>query len=175
MTTDDRTAFARGLYALGETFGEPVSELRAEAYFDALSDLGILDVLGAMRTAIRTSKFFPRPVEIREQIEGNPQDRAELAWNAVLRLVRRVGYYGKPDWPDEPTKRAALELFGGWPALCEQLPAGGPELLGIAKGFKASYVAYAHRDLSDVAQLTRAEATRLLEDVYAHASDRKDG
>lgn len=151
MTEQDRTAFARVLFALGDTFNEPVSELRAEAYFDALKDLPVADVLAAGRRAIAESKFFPRPVELREMIDGNVDDAAEIAWGKVQRLVRSVGYTGTPVWPDEPTKRAALELYGGWIPLCSSLPADGPELLGYRKQFVATFKAYAARDKQQAA------------------------
>lgn len=146
MTNGDRQAFARMIFALGETFGEPVSDLRVEAYFDALGDLPLEDVLTAGRSAIREARFFPRPVELREQIDGKVEDQSEIAWTYVQREVRRVGFYGAPTWPDEATRRAALELYGGWGALCTHLPASGPELLGFGKQFKASFRAYACED-----------------------------
>lgn len=162
MTDDDRPAFARGLYALGETFNEPVSELRAEAYFDALRDLPIVDVLNAMRQAIKAGRFFPRPVEIREAIEGSTEDQAEIAWTHLLREVRRVGYTGTPMWPDEATRRAALELYGGWVRLCESLPGDGPGLYAAAKQFKATFRAYANRERRDA--LPAATAAGYLSD-----------
>jgi hypothetical protein len=165
MTEHDRTAFGRMLFALGDTFNEPVSELRVEAYFDALRDLPADAVLAAGRRAIAESEFFPRPFKLREFTEGSGDDRAELAWNAVRTLVRRFGYYNQPqdsDWPDEATQRAALELYGGWRALCSSLPADGPELLGYRKSFIASYQAYASRERRDLA-LPAAQAHGYLE------------
>lgn len=155
MTNSDRESFARMLFALGDTFNEPVSDLRTEAYFDALGDLPIMDVLAAGRRALAECRFFPRPVELRELIAGSTDDNAELAWATVRRMVQRVGYCntpgenGYPDWPDDATRRAALELYGGWRALCENLPASGPELLGYRKTFVATYRAYAGRDRRD--------------------------
>ena len=150
MTEQDRIDVAKGLLVLGETFNEPVTQLRAEAYFDALADLPIAVVLRAMKVAVRNARFFPRPAEIRDHATGEVQDRAELAWLCVVQLVRRMGYYQQPvesDWPDGGARRAALELFGGWRALCEHLPIPGtPEFLGTAKQFKAAYGAYARRD-----------------------------
>jgi len=171
MTPADRVAFGRAFYALSEAFSEPVSDLKTEAYFDALSDLAVETVLDAMRAAVRECRFFPRPVELRERITGNAQDRAELAWTGVLTLIRRVGWCGNPEgqWPDEAARRAALDLFGGWVQLCENLPGAGPELLGWAKRFTASYVAYAHRDgLKALPPLSRDEAKQLLAKIQSH-------
>jgi hypothetical protein len=154
MTDRDRVEFARLMLGLGETYGEPVSQARMEIYFGALSDLELSAVRAAANIHVRTQKFFPRPSDLRESVQGNINDHAELAWNAIRALVRRVGYYNTPkdtDWPDEATKRAALELYGGWGALCSRLPAEGPEMLGAAKLFKATYLAYAGRELRDKA------------------------
>lgn len=63
----------------------------------------------------------------------------------MLQLVRRYGFYSQPPetaWPDDATLAAAMSLYGGWKALCAKLPGEGPELLGAAKLFKASYVAF---------------------------------
>lgn len=152
MTDQDRDAFARLMFALGDTFNEPVSEIRAEAYFDALRDLPTAEVLAAGRRAIAESRFFPRPVELREMVAGTADDSAEAAWNAMRQLVRRYGYLGTdgrgacPEFPDDATRRAALELYGGWGALCSSLPCDGPEFLGARKAFIASYKAYANRE-----------------------------
>jgi hypothetical protein len=176
VTHADRPAFAKGLYVLGETFNEPVSEVRAEAYFDALADLSAPAVLEAIRKAVAECRFFPRPTELREMVAGRLEDRAELAWMAVLRLVRRHGYPGidgrgkAPDFPDDATRRAALELYGGWVALCERLPGEGPELLGVAKNFRSAYAAYVRAGAAVAAALPPGETGRELSADEARAA-----
>ena len=140
MTAEDRPAFAEAMHALGETFNEPVSDIRAEAYFDALSDYSLAEVNTAVRVALRRCKFFPRPAELRELLDGNAEDNAEVAWGAVLREIRRVGYMGIPNL-DPRVLRAVNEMWGGWRRLCETLPGEGPELIGWAKQFKSAYQA----------------------------------
>jgi hypothetical protein len=146
MTTDDRHAFAELLIGIGETYGEAVSDARMEIYYRALEDLSLDAIRHAATVHVRTQKFFPRPVELREAIDGSMDDRAELAWGGLLRVVRSVGYYGNPTWTDLAMERAAMELYGGWKALCERLPAEGPGLIVAAKQFKATYAAYARRE-----------------------------
>lgn len=144
MTEQDREAFAVLMFGLGEAYGEPVSDMRIEIYFRALVDLEPADLQRAADVHVRHQKFFPRPAELREAVTGSVEDQAEIAWLAVQRLVRRFGFYNPPtvdDWPDDATRRAAMELYGGWARLCEYLPASGPELLGVAKQFKAAYAA----------------------------------
>jgi hypothetical protein len=146
MTEDDRGAFAELMVGLGETYGEPVSTARMEIYFAALRDLPLVQLRQAATLLVRTSKFFPRPSELREALDGSVDERADLAWVKLLQEVRRVGYLGSPDFGDDVAlRRAALELFGGWTRLCGSLPAQGPELLGYAKQFKATYRAYDNR------------------------------
>lgn len=145
MTNQDRQEFATLLLGLGETYGEPVSDPRMEVYFRALSDLDLGDIREAANLHVRTSKFFPKPAELREAIDGSADDRAEFAWTEMQRLVRAYGYYREPPadaWSDEAARRAAYDLYGGWKALCSNLPAQGPEMLGTAKLFKSSYCAY---------------------------------
>jgi hypothetical protein len=138
MTDHDSVRFAEAMGVLCETFGEPLSDLRIEGYFNALSDFPVEDVLAAVHQALRSAKFFPKPVELRELITGNPDDAAQQAWAAVLREIRRVGYIGTPTL-DARTLRAVNELWGGWRRLCETLPAEGPELVGWLKQFKAAH------------------------------------
>jgi hypothetical protein len=145
MTNADRARFAELLLALGETFDETMSDMRAEIYFRALMDLPLDVVERAIVDAARYSKFFPKPAELRTLIAGDPADLAELAWIRLVREVRRVGYWGTPRFEDPSIELAVKELFGGWRALCERLPADGPEFLGWAKQFKAIYGIYHRR------------------------------
>lgn len=144
MTEQDREGFALLMLGIGETYGESVSDARMELYFAALADLELAELRAAATAHVRTSKFFPRPAELREAIDGRAEDRAELAWIDMLQLVRRYGFWQVPPaeaWPDNATRAAAMSMYGGWKALCSKLPGEGPELLGAAKLFKASFVA----------------------------------
>jgi hypothetical protein len=176
LTEQDRGDFATLMLGLGETYGEPVSDARMEIYFNALADMDLSDVRKAATAHVRMSKFFPRPAELRDVLDGSPEDRAELAWMTVPAIVRRFGYYREPhveDWHDAATRRAALELYGGWRALCSSLPAEGPELLGYRKAFLAAYRAYDNRAPLDALpahegrELSRSEASAALASVMA--------
>lgn len=159
MTDDDRLALARTLKALGETFNEPVSELRAEAYFFALQDFPIDAVEAAARHAIRHARYFPRPAELREYVDGRVEDNAEAAWVQLVREVRRVGYTGKPCLP-ETTLAVVAAMWGSWVRLCETLPGEGPELLGWANRFRGTHAVIARRE--QFAALGPATTDRML-------------
>lgn len=138
MTEQDRHAFAEAMFAVSETFNEPLSDVKIEAYFDALKEFDVAPVLAALKGSISSSEFFPRPIKLRELIEGDAAGAADAAWGAVLREIRRVGYVGTPNL--EPRAlRAVRELWGSWGRLCETLPGEGPELVGWVKQFKQVY------------------------------------
>ena len=84
MTNQDRAEFAKYLFLAGEVFNEPMSEARATAYFTVLADLSLIEVTTAITYAIRESKWFPRPADIRHAVEGSPDARADNAWQRVL-------------------------------------------------------------------------------------------
>lgn len=147
MTAQDGSAFGLRIAALAEALGEPMSDLRTEAYFGALSDLPLAAVIAAMQAALTTCRFFPKPVELRELVEGTAQDGAEAAWAAVGREIRRVGYMGIPRL-EERALRAVNEVWGSWERLCSTLPAEGPELVGWRKMYLAAYQSGARRDVT---------------------------
>lgn len=146
MTDQDRPHFAEAMHAMAETFNEPMSDIRAEAYFDALRDLPMGRVNAAVRLALRTCRFFPKPVELRELVEGSADQRADFAWGEVLEQIRRVGYMGSPTFTDPAISDTVCQVWGGWRRLCETLPGEGPELVGWMKQFKAAYKTVSARD-----------------------------
>lgn len=131
--------FSAAMLVLGETFNEPVSDVRMEAYADALGDLEPGSVLAAMKACVRECQFFPRPAEIRQRVLGSTDDRAEVAWGQLTEAVRRIGYTGWPGHLDIETMDTVKALWGSWARLCETLPGEGPELLGWRKAFVASF------------------------------------
>lgn len=147
MTDDDRPAFAEAMHLLGETYNEHVSELRAEGYFDGLSDLSLAELNRAVRLALRACRFFPKPVELRELLTGTPDANADAAWGELIREVRRVGYLGTPTFSDERTLLAIGETWGNWAHLCQTLPGEGPELVGWIKQFKSAFQSLERRDV----------------------------
>lgn len=145
MTSADALRLAKALKALGETFNEPVSDMRADAYLFALSEFSIDQVEQACRLAIQHHRFFPRPAELRDLIAGTDEDHALTAWQELVREVRRTGYTGWPVLP-KPTRDAIERIWGSWQALCETLPAEGPGLSAWEKRFRETYHAVVSKD-----------------------------
>jgi hypothetical protein len=140
MTKSDAVKFAQCLAVLSETFNESVSEVRAEAYFMALTDLPLDKIQDAVKDAVRTMRFFPKPIELRDLIVGSAQENAEQAWDSLRYEVRRVGYVGKPHL-DVITEFILDNTMGGWKWLCKTLPADeGAAMSALKDEFTRAYV-----------------------------------
>jgi len=66
VTDSEIEAFTLTLLRLGEVFREELSAERIRAYYDALRDLPLADVVASMQVAVRDEEFFPRPATLRK-------------------------------------------------------------------------------------------------------------
>lgn len=120
MTQADRPRFLAALGALAVATGTPLDEARSRAYWMALDDLPIEAIERAVRSALRSARFFPRPVELREACgDIPPAGRAAIAFEAVRRAIREQGAYRSVAF-DDPLVNATVRNLGGWPRLCGQ-------------------------------------------------------
>ncbi len=118
MTTDDAPRFVERLTAVAEVFDAKLSEAKLTLYFEALKDLALADVLEGMGLAVRTCKFMPKPVELRELAVGTVEDRGEEAWIEFKDAMRRLGAYRAPVF-ESVLAFAITDTFGSWSAACE--------------------------------------------------------
>lgn len=126
MTEDDRSRFAEILTALAETYGEELSAARLRLYFAALQDLDIEQVEFAGEKIAGASRFFPRPVEFREVIEGSAEDRAAVAWRTFLEIAAHSGY---PSLQLADGALAfAIEEMGGYREAVEKIHEASAEM-----------------------------------------------
>lgn len=148
MTPEDCESLMDRLTVLSEYYEKPKSEAQVEIYVLALKDLPIHAVLAAMNAHVNASPFFPKVSDIRALVEGESSEHADRAWGLLLREVRAVGYTGTPELT-EALRATVNAIWGSWVNLCQTLPAEGPELLGWAKQFKATYRTMANRTLRE--------------------------
>lgn len=71
----------------------------------------------AMMTAALTLKFFPKPAELIELIQGKTKDRAIAAWESLIGAIQRCGSYQSVIFRDGRISRT-VELMGGWLEVC---------------------------------------------------------
>jgi len=118
---DERASFLIAFGGLSEIHGKQFSEFTAKAYFKTLSPYPVRDVVNAIEKAIIRCRFFPKPVELLEFLEGTPEDqkiKAEGKAREVLMAVRRYGAYANVLFPDPVTNAILRQYFGGWIAVC---------------------------------------------------------
>ena len=124
MDNSDLKAFEKIMTSLNELYGDPskqTSDLKMELYFNALKDLSIEQLNDAVNILCQTKtmRTWPLPAEIRQAVEGNPQDKAQLAFDKLLLAVRSIGPYQTVIF-DDPAIHAYIMSYGGWAEICDK-------------------------------------------------------
>jgi hypothetical protein len=146
MQTQEIRRLTMALTALAETFREKISETTVAAYSMALDDLPIDAIEKAAKRAMREKTFFPAAHELRALAGDIPPDqRAVIAWQAVLKALRRHGYTATVDFDDRAIN-AAIRTMGGWEALSDRLDTD--ETQWVRKEFEATYKVFCQRGVT---------------------------
>jgi hypothetical protein len=113
----DRTAFIQAISGLAEVFNAEMSEMKLAIYEEALSRFTDEQVQAAINYAAGTMRFFPKPVELIEAIEGSKEEQATLAWESLLNAITHEGAYRTIDFEDGRISKA-VRMLGGWQEIC---------------------------------------------------------
>lgn len=122
MTFEQFDEFSLLLDALGELHDRKLSNGLKKLYFAALAKYPLEVLQEAAQKFTTELKFFPKPADFVEMIEGNPQDKAENAWTLFVEAVRKGGYMKSLYCQDAAIVFAINRTFGGWFAACSTLP-----------------------------------------------------
>jgi hypothetical protein len=114
MNTQDLRGFFSLLAEVADLHGKTLSEGQLQIYAIALQPYDAAAVNHALQRAIVELKWFPKPAELVEIIEGSREDRAESAWDAAWDAYLKAGYYESVLFQDGAIARAILTVFGGW-------------------------------------------------------------
>lgn len=116
MTDQDLPLFLQAMTAMTVVYRQDCSEALIDTYFEALRDLPVEQVVAAVRSLLKKSKFMLVPADIRETIEG-PAPRtspAERAWPRLIEMVERLHNCNRVEC-DDPALAKALEVaIGPW-------------------------------------------------------------
>lgn len=165
MDPETLTRCTRAVSALCGTFGKQADSILFGAYAMGLEGLTGAQIETAAAVALRTLKFMPTPVELRELAgELPPKSRAVIAWEALSKAAAR-GYYDTVDF-DDPVINAAVRNIGGWEYVTTIEDAREWEAF-IRPRFEAAYVALYQHGIS------REQAAPLL--GYHDRENAKDG
>lgn len=143
MTTEERMRIAVEVTQTAELFGEQMSEGRLTLYVNSIEYIPIDAAIWALREARRRCKFFPKPAEIHELIQGSPDDTAALAWTRFLRAISDVGTYTSVNFGDHAL-HATIEALGGWHNAWQIVRLGLNELGFKRHEFLRTYTAFKH-------------------------------
>ena len=116
LTTLDCLILLKSAYPRQEFAPETV-----HVYTLALSDINTKLLQTGVLKHISTSKWFPTVAEIRAAVaevvlQTANQPTALEAWGMVMREMRLVGHWRRPDLP--PAILQAVQDTGGWRQLC---------------------------------------------------------
>jgi len=139
MVEADKIEFIEIMTGLAGIFNHALSRIQINLYFDALRDLDFKDVKRAANIVARTCKFFPKPVEFREQILPNLDAQASLAYDKLHEAYLRFSPYHSVIF-DDPVIHAVVNSLGGWLKLASLTI---DEAKWYRKDFEAKYKHYA--------------------------------
>jgi hypothetical protein len=134
MVAQEHRQFTIAVTQLAEQFGLEVTGPRIALYFRALEDLHLADVLRGLGVVSRRCRFFPSVAEIREAALGSLEDRALMAWQAMLRVARGE----RSEDTLDATGRQTVAWLGGWRHI-EQYPTEPRALLSLQQEFVRVY------------------------------------
>lgn len=118
MTADPKAEFIRALFiayeVLADGAGRDLNDDRIKAYcrIIEIENVDYTAATKAVASLLAKVKFFPKPVEIVEEVRGSVADRAELACSEVIRLAARGTEITPADL--DVYAAAAVAEMGGW-------------------------------------------------------------
>ena len=124
--------FMNGMAAV---FDREVNKILIDVYWKILEPFTDEQCEGAFNKIITTSKFWPKPAEIIEIIQGDGSEKAVLAWIKADKAVRNHGPYVSVRF-DDPVIHGVIEILGGW-AKFQECP--GDEWKWRQKEFERLY------------------------------------
>lgn len=123
MTKENLPEFLKIITTLSAVYDKNVSEELYDIYFESLKDFDIDEVKNAAGICVKTSKFFPKPAEIIaliKPVEGL-DDKANKAWNLLLKAISRYGYYDSVQFEDVVI-HSCIRAMGGWMQVSDRQP-----------------------------------------------------
>lgn len=137
-------AFKAAMRMMASVYEKQVTDDEFETFWHYLHRYQFIAVTSAFdRYARSGERFFPKPGQIIEYIEGSNASKASMAWAKVSKAVRQFGPYSTVIF-DESAIHAAIEQMGGWTKLCTSPSEEDFKFEGIR--FEKIYLSVAMKD-----------------------------
>ncbi len=114
----DYQKFHETMIALGEIFDKEITSSILSIYWRILLPHPDEACKQAFESVISEARFFPRPADLLERLNGHREHRATLAWLQALETIKRVGNYASVQFAD-PVIHSVIQAMGGWPRFCD--------------------------------------------------------
>lgn len=112
--------FKEFMATLGEIHDKTISPLLMELYWKILSPYTDEQCDKAFKELIYSAKFFPKPPEFIDLLQGRTQDVAALRWVEVVKALKKIGAYESVTFTDAAIN-STIEAMGGWIRLGDML------------------------------------------------------
>ncbi len=155
MDDINKQEFLEHFTGLCEIFGKDASKVFISMYFEALKEFTIEQVKESISKSITNNKFFPKPVELIQNIKGTNEDIENIALiqaDLTLKAIGRHGKYKSVSFKDKTTQAVISRSFGGWINLCQESMEN--EEKWFRKDFIKAYIAYKNGAITDEGYLT---------------------
>jgi hypothetical protein len=139
----ERKEFLDLLSGLCYTLGKESNEHLIKTYHTALNRFDISIVKNVINKAVVSFKWFPKPVELIELIEGSSVDNSEIQAAQAFEAIRRVGPYQSVVFDDPVTQEVIKQYYGGWPKFCE---GDSKDIVFKMNDFKKAYKAFSNQN-----------------------------
>jgi hypothetical protein len=116
MKMKNKKMFSNYMTMIGEIFDKAISKPLLEIYWETLKPFLDGECEDAFKKIIATSKFWPKPADFLDILQGNNEEKAVQAWAMVDEAMRKHGNYVSLDFGD-PKIHRCIELLGGWDYL----------------------------------------------------------
>jgi len=142
MKDTDKEQFVTIISGLADCFGRKISNFGG--FWMGLRDLELRELERGVTEAMKSLKFMPTIVEIREfagRIEGSA--RCDQAWMELCQCIR-TGPYVHVQFVDKALT-ATIRAMGGWVAMCDRFAEGESQEKWIRKEFDRIYTGFVRR------------------------------
>ena len=113
----DREKFLKNMALICDMNDRKISEPLTDLYWKILEPFTDEECENAFKKIIQSCRFFPKPVDFIEILNGKKQDQATIAWIEVLGAVKSIGNYQSVKFSN-PAIHSVINAMGGWPQLC---------------------------------------------------------
>lgn len=117
MRQEDKKEFIKLFMGISELYEKRLSEALISLYFESLKEFSIENIKKSFNLHAKTSKFFPKPSDLLELIEGNREEKGIVAWKDFREAIRHQGADNSVIFED-PKISWIVESYGGWIKVC---------------------------------------------------------